>query len=182
MPAGKDYLLKWAANTPGPVTITLREGNTGNLQDVGQIVMLEKNWGNYTWAVPKEQKPGKDYALQIQWGVKPAPGDENYSGKFEIVSGGDSPGNSNSTQTTSTRPPHSGTKSATSGAPTPTGTKNNKTTSATGSSQSPSGTSNEKPTNKATSTSVPAGAPGAFGASAASVAAVVAVAAAVLFN
>ena len=58
VPAGKPYLIKWEADTPGPVAINLRRGESANLQDLGQIVMLEFNWGNYSWSVPADREAG----------------------------------------------------------------------------------------------------------------------------
>ena len=57
--AGDDLLMKWTADTPGPVDIKLYKGEDGNLKEEDQIVMLETNQGNYTWKVPKDKKPGK---------------------------------------------------------------------------------------------------------------------------
>lgn len=59
VPAGKDYLIMWVADTPGPMVLTLMEGDPGNLEDAGTIVLLEHNFGNYTWAVPADQQPDK---------------------------------------------------------------------------------------------------------------------------
>ena len=55
VPAGKPYLIKWEADTPGPVFINLRRGENTNLQD---LVMLEFIWGNYSWSVPADQVAG----------------------------------------------------------------------------------------------------------------------------
>lgn len=59
VPAGKPYLIKWEADTEGPVCINLRKGPRDNLDKLYQIVMLEYNWGNYTWDVPADTPSGK---------------------------------------------------------------------------------------------------------------------------
>ena len=59
VPAGKPYLIKWTADTEGPVCLTLRKGPRTNLDTLYQIVMLEYNWGNYTWDVPADTPAGK---------------------------------------------------------------------------------------------------------------------------
>lgn len=58
VPAGKPLLIKWNADTPGPVNITCRRGEIKNLKNAGPIVVLETNQGNYTWHVPANQQPG----------------------------------------------------------------------------------------------------------------------------
>lgn len=84
--AGKPYLIKWTADTPGPVKIDLGKGSSKNIENKGQIVMLEFNWGNYTWDCPADTPAGDDYAFIITWGAKPGDGDINYTGLFSIVS------------------------------------------------------------------------------------------------
>lgn len=87
IPAGKPYVIKWTADTEGPVYLTLRKGPRTNLDTLYQIVMLEYNWGNYTWDVPADTPAGKDYAFEMKWGKDPRPEDVNYTGLFEITSG-----------------------------------------------------------------------------------------------
>lgn len=84
--AGKPCLIKWVADTEGQVTITLMKGARKNLDEISQVVMLEYNWGNYTWDIPADTPAGKDYALKLKWGKDPRPEDVNYTGLFEITS------------------------------------------------------------------------------------------------
>jgi len=57
--AGKPYLIKWLADTEGQVTIELMQGARKDLKEKYQIVMLEFNWGNYTWDIPADTPAGK---------------------------------------------------------------------------------------------------------------------------
>ena len=63
--SGEPYLMMWEADTPGPVTLTLRKGDSKNLDTLYDIVMLEYNWGNYTWDVPANTENGKVYYTPI---------------------------------------------------------------------------------------------------------------------
>lgn len=63
-----------AANTSQPVTLTLRKGNAGDLEDVETITDQAKD-GTFTWTPNEDIKEGTDYAFQISQG-----GQSNYSG------------------------------------------------------------------------------------------------------
>jgi hypothetical protein len=113
VPAGKPYLIKWTADTPGPVSITLRKGPRTHLDTLYQIVMLEYNWGNYTWDVPADTPAGKDYAFEMKWGKNPGPEDVNYTGLFEITSDVKGDHKSSSTGTATETATETATKTAT---------------------------------------------------------------------
>jgi len=112
--AGKPCQIKWEADTPGPVRVILRKGPRKNLGTVGQIVMLEKNFGIYNWDVPANTPAGKDYALEINWGETPGPDDVNYTGIFEITGGSGSSKEQKMSASSSAAPSSTG-KSAPSG-------------------------------------------------------------------
>jgi len=133
-------MIKWDADTEGPVRITLRKGPRTNLDTLYQIVLLEYNWGNYTWDVPADTPAGKDYAFEMKWGQSPGPDDVNYTGLFEITSDGQGAYGSTTT-TESSYPSETSSDSATETATettaettieTPTGTYSNETSSETG--------------------------------------------------
>ncbi|KAL8842703.1 MAG: hypothetical protein Q9170_000359 [Blastenia crenularia] len=109
--AGQSVTLRWGGgNDNQPVTITLKRGDTNNLQTVALItgkplatlsrVPIPKTYidagsatGNsFTWSVPSSLPNGDDYALQINQGVD----DVNYSGRFSL-SGGSTVTSSSST-------------------------------------------------------------------------------------
>ncbi|RPB29197.1 hypothetical protein L211DRAFT_845193 [Terfezia boudieri ATCC MYA-4762] len=155
IPAGKPYLIKWTADTEGPVALTLRKGPRNNLDTLYQIVMLEYNWGNYTWDVPANTPAGKDYAFEMKWGKDPRPEDVNYTGHFEITSDAqegdykssttESPSSGTSTETatetataTATETPIStGTGESHSNTTVPTGSKNSTTRTSSGPTSTP---------------------------------------------
>lgn len=140
IPAGKPYLIKWEADTPGPVNITLRKGPRKNLDTLYSIVMLEYNWGNYTWDVPADTPAAKDYAFEMKWGKNPGPDDVNYTGLFEIssdVKDGD----------------HKSTTATATGSPTKSATESSyPTTTKTGHSSSPTETETQTETSSPTGT------------------------------
>jgi len=196
IPAGSDYLIKWVNDIEGQVAINLKQGPSTNLKDLGPVVMLEYNWGNYTWHVPSDLPAGKDYAFQITWGKNPSPTDINYTGLFEITNGDSKPSDDYSSTTTTEESSATETSAETStetstSAPVATETPSytNGTVTTTTGGSTPSGTSHSNTSvtvTKSTATSsstAPAkdddSAANVFGASA-GVAAAVALAAAVL--
>lgn len=66
--AGTPYLIQWTPTTKGPVTLTLRQGDSNNLDDVAVIVSDPDNSGTYEWTPPKSLPAGKNYALMISDG------------------------------------------------------------------------------------------------------------------
>ncbi|OQD88875.1 hypothetical protein PENANT_c003G01757 [Penicillium antarcticum] len=64
--AGKPVTLRWTggAHPDQPVTITLREGPSGNLRDVKVITDQAKD-GSFTWTPDSDVKGGQTYAFQI---------------------------------------------------------------------------------------------------------------------
>ncbi|CDM33037.1 hypothetical protein DTO013E5_5763 [Penicillium roqueforti] len=62
---GKPVTLTWTGATPGqPVTILLRQGSSGDLQDVKPITTDGKG-GTFTWTPDNDVKSGDTYAFQI---------------------------------------------------------------------------------------------------------------------
>lgn len=59
IPAGAPYLIKWVNDLQDSVQINLKKGPSTMLEDKGMIVMLEYNYGNYTWHVPADLPAGK---------------------------------------------------------------------------------------------------------------------------
>ncbi|KAJ6186473.1 hypothetical protein N7519_007774 [Penicillium mononematosum] len=63
---GKPVTLTWTGATPDePVTILLRQGNAGNLQDVKPITG-QANGGTFTWIPDDSVKKDDTYAFQIK--------------------------------------------------------------------------------------------------------------------
>ncbi|CAP79953.1 hypothetical protein E8E15_005744 [Penicillium rubens] len=63
---GKPVTLTWTGATPDePVTILLRQGNAGNLQDVKPITGQAKG-GTFTWTPDDSVKKADTYAFQIK--------------------------------------------------------------------------------------------------------------------
>jgi Ser-Thr-rich glycosyl-phosphatidyl-inositol-anchored membrane family len=66
MRRGKSNLIKWEGGAPGQnVKLELYEGDT-RVTDIADT----KNTGQYTWAVPKDFKTGKNYTLRIANGTQ----------------------------------------------------------------------------------------------------------------
>ncbi|KAL9601399.1 MAG: hypothetical protein Q9219_002575 [cf. Caloplaca sp. 3 TL-2023] len=65
-----------------PVTITLKRGDSNNLQTVS-LITGSATGKSFTWNVPRDLPNGDDYALQINQGVD----DVNYSGRFTLSGG-----------------------------------------------------------------------------------------------
>ncbi|KAL8943540.1 MAG: hypothetical protein Q9216_000998 [Gyalolechia sp. 2 TL-2023] len=81
--AGRSVVLRWGGGDDSqPVTITLKRGDTDNLQTVS-LITGSATGTSYTWTVPSSLPNGNDYALQINQGVD----DVNYSGRFSLTGG-----------------------------------------------------------------------------------------------
>ncbi|KAF8475501.1 Ser-Thr-rich glycosyl-phosphatidyl-inositol-anchored membrane family-domain-containing protein [Kalaharituber pfeilii] len=109
IPAGKECFISWKADTPGPVTIYLMKGDSKDLDRKSQVVLLETNFGNYTWDVPSSLPEGDDYAFKITWGASPSAEDVNYTGQFTITSDNEGDEDETSTTTKTTSAPTSAT-------------------------------------------------------------------------
>ncbi|KAL8720676.1 MAG: hypothetical protein Q9225_002505 [Loekoesia sp. 1 TL-2023] len=81
--AGSSVTLRWGGGDDSqPVTITLKRGDTNNLQTVS-LITGSATGNSYTWNVPSSLPNGDDYAFQINQGVD----DVNYSGRFTLSGG-----------------------------------------------------------------------------------------------
>ncbi|KAJ6006736.1 hypothetical protein N7451_004680 [Penicillium sp. IBT 35674x] len=148
--AGKPVTLTWTGgNTNGPVTLTLRKGTSGNLEDVETITDQAKD-GTFTWTPGANIKEGETYAFQVT-----QDGERNYSALLTAAA----PANPQPTETTQT-----GTSASTTAAPM-TGTMSMSTGEMTGTtsraliSSSPSGTPSSTPTSSTVTSSMSAEAP-----------------------
>jgi len=80
--AGQSCLIKWNPTTSGSVTLTLRQGPSGNLKDLDVIASHVENSGSYEWPVPAKLPSGDNYAIMIT----SANGDVNYTPLLKIDS------------------------------------------------------------------------------------------------
>ncbi|KKK25838.1 hypothetical protein ARAM_000490 [Aspergillus rambellii] len=71
--------IYWASESNSPVTITLRKGESGNLQTM-KVLTTQATGGAFTWTPDKSLPEGTDYALQIDQN-----GDINYSGLMTLA-------------------------------------------------------------------------------------------------
>lgn len=81
--AGKGYAITWKADGGKTVTITLRKGDSKNLDTLEDIARQVDNSGKYSWTPAGDLEKGADYALQIK---DDASGEINYTGLFSINS------------------------------------------------------------------------------------------------
>ncbi|KAJ5591886.1 uncharacterized protein N7459_002255 [Penicillium hispanicum] len=80
--AGKPVTLTWTgAASNQPVTLTLRKGNAGDLDDVETITNQAKD-GTFTWTPGDNVKEGDSYAFQVSQGDQ-----HNYSGLLKAGAG-----------------------------------------------------------------------------------------------
>lgn len=79
--AGQPITLNWSGAT-GPVTITLKDGSSDDLQDV-EVLVSGSTSGSYTWT-PGDNLPAGTYALEISDGTE-----TNFSPQFNLD--GDAP-------------------------------------------------------------------------------------------
>ncbi|KAJ6015329.1 hypothetical protein N7540_009920 [Penicillium herquei] len=139
--AGKPLTLTWTgAVTDQPVKLTLRKGNSGDLNDVEVITDQAKD-GTFTWTPGENIKEGEPYAFEVSQG-----GQENYSALLKAGPPANPPAPGTSQTGTATSAPTgtsvSGTAGTTSQA-TETGTSSKpliSSSSATGTSSSPAST------------------------------------------
>ncbi|KAJ5290984.1 hypothetical protein N7478_000235 [Penicillium angulare] len=98
--AGKPLTLTWAgAVTNQPVTLTLRKGASGNLDDVEVITDQAKD-GTFTWTPGENIKEGETYAFQVSQG-----GQKNYSALLKAGAPANPPASSASETGTVTSAP-----------------------------------------------------------------------------
>lgn len=63
--AGKPFSIQWKPTTKGTITLRLRQGESTNLDTIGDIATDIENTGTYEWT-PEETLPaGDDYAIEI---------------------------------------------------------------------------------------------------------------------
>ncbi|RAH66259.1 GPI anchored serine-threonine rich family protein [Aspergillus aculeatinus CBS 121060] len=79
--AGQPTTLKWQTDSDAPVTVTLRKGNSQNLDTV-QTLASNAQGGSFTWTPDSTIENGDDYAFQIQQN-----GYVNYSGLLQVTDG-----------------------------------------------------------------------------------------------
>ncbi|MCJ1271691.1 hypothetical protein MMC22_011596 [Lobaria immixta] len=104
--------VTWINGDNTPVTITLREGKSTDLQDVEVLTTTGKG-GSFTWTPSKSLADGSDYALQIsQSGVI------NFTGQFSISGGSGSKTSASVTKSSSASVTESSSESITSAATT----------------------------------------------------------------
>jgi hypothetical protein len=81
--AGKTYPIAWKNDGGKTVTITLRKGDSKNLDTLEDIARQVENTGKFTWTPAGDLEKGADYALQIK---DDESGEINYTGLFSIDS------------------------------------------------------------------------------------------------
>ncbi|KAJ5708496.1 hypothetical protein N7488_008297 [Penicillium malachiteum] len=116
--AGKPLTLTWTgAVSDQPVKLTLRKGNSGDLDDVEVITDQAKD-GTFTWTPGENIKEGEPYAFEVSQG-----GQENYSALLKAGPPANPPAPGTSQTGTVTSAPTTGaTVSSTSSQATETGT------------------------------------------------------------
>ncbi|KAJ5719918.1 hypothetical protein N7493_006796 [Penicillium malachiteum] len=137
--AGKPLTLTWTgAVSDQPVKLTLRKGNSGDLDDVEVITDQAKD-GTFTWTPGENIKEGEPYAFEVSQG-----GQENYSALLKAGPPANPPAPDTSQTGTATSAPTTGaTVSATSSQATETGTSSKpliNSSSVTDASSSPAST------------------------------------------
>lgn len=81
--AAKPFEITWKADGGKTVTITLRKGDSKNLDTLEDIARHVENTGKLTWTPAGDLEKGADYALQIK---DDESGEINYTGLFSINS------------------------------------------------------------------------------------------------
>ncbi|QDS72987.1 hypothetical protein FKW77_008869 [Venturia effusa] len=80
--AGTPITLTWiGGDSAAPVTITLKQGLSSDLKDVG-VLTTSASGGSYTWTPDTTLPNGADYALAIAQGSV-----INYTGQFSVTGG-----------------------------------------------------------------------------------------------
>jgi len=110
---GDPAAISYSTNdTESPVTIILRQGQSGNLQTIMTLTDSSHN-SQYIWTPKKSLPNGSDYALQIEQGTQ-----TNYFGPFTIQGANPaavSAASANSTMTTATAATTTGNSTASMG-------------------------------------------------------------------
>ncbi|KAI2464076.1 Ser-Thr-rich glycosyl-phosphatidyl-inositol-anchored membrane family-domain-containing protein [Annulohypoxylon bovei var. microspora] len=141
---GEPFAITWS-DASGPVTLTLKNGPSDNLQTVGEITSGQTG-ESYTWT-PSTTLTSGEYALEINDGTE-----VNYSKQFDIT-GGTASSSSSSSSVSSTTSSTSSTVSSTTVSSTTTTSSASSTTSSSASSSTTSGSSTSSSTTSASSTS-----------------------------
>ncbi|RPA83057.1 hypothetical protein BJ508DRAFT_413724 [Ascobolus immersus RN42] len=81
--AGKPFEITWKADGGKTVTITLRKGDSKNLDTLEDIARQVENTGKLPWTPAGDLEKGADYALQIK---DDETGEINYTGLFSVNS------------------------------------------------------------------------------------------------
>ncbi|KAI1412589.1 Ser-Thr-rich glycosyl-phosphatidyl-inositol-anchored membrane family-domain-containing protein [Hypoxylon sp. FL1857] len=139
---GKPFEITWA-DAAGPVTLTLKNGPSSNLQTVGEITSGQTGQ-SYTW-VPSTSLSSGTYALEISDGT-----DVNYSQQFEVAGGSSSSTSASSTVSSTLS---TSTVSSTSASTTITSTSSASSTSSSASQSSSSSSSTSSGSSTSTSAS-----------------------------
>jgi len=86
--AGKAFSITWKPDGGKTVTITLRKGDSKNLDFLEDIARQVENTGSLSWTPAGDLAKDVDYALQIK---DDASGEINYTGLFSVNSNVDKP-------------------------------------------------------------------------------------------
>jgi hypothetical protein len=81
--AGKPFEITWKADGGKTVTLTLRKGDSKNLDTLEDIARHVENTGKLSWTPAGDLEKGADYALQIK---DDESGEINYTGLFSVNS------------------------------------------------------------------------------------------------
>ncbi|KAI1099406.1 Ser-Thr-rich glycosyl-phosphatidyl-inositol-anchored membrane family-domain-containing protein [Jackrogersella minutella] len=141
---GKPFEITWSEAT-GPVTLTLKNGASDNLQTVGEITSGQTG-DSYSWT-PSTSLATDTYALEINDGT-----DVNYSKQFELE-GGSASSSTSASSTTASSTSTSSTISSSSTVSSTTTTTSSSASSTTSSSASSSTTSGSSTSSSAQSSS-----------------------------
>ena len=80
--AGQDITLHWGGGDGSPVTLTLQQGTTQNLQTV-ELLTGSASGYSYTFKVPTNLPNADNYAFRIQQGDS----EPNYTGMIALIGG-----------------------------------------------------------------------------------------------
>lgn len=100
--AGKPYAITWKNDGGKTVTITLRKGDSKNLDTLEDVARQVENTGKLSWTPAGDLEKGADYALQIK---DDESGEINYTGLFSVnsnVAPSDKPKSTTTASSTST--------------------------------------------------------------------------------
>jgi len=82
--AGATTQLTWSNKQGSTVTLKLRKGSNGDLQDVSTIASHIPNTGSFSWSVPAGTAEGSTYAIEII--NDDSPQQVNYTPQFPLLS------------------------------------------------------------------------------------------------